>query len=104
MDRSEMKRRVCEAIDRYRDDIIGLGRAIRDTPELGFKEHRTAATVARAFAAHGIPCQERLAITGVKGILTGAAAGPTVGILGELDSLACPESPYVDKATGAAHT
>jgi metal-dependent amidase/aminoacylase/carboxypeptidase family protein len=104
MDRSEMKRRVCEAIDRRRDEIIGLGRAIRDTPELGFKEHKTAATVARTFAAHGIPYQEKLAITGVKGILTGAAAGPTVGILGELDSLVCPDSPFVDKSTGAAHT
>ena len=104
MDRSEMKRRVCEVIDSHRDAIIGLGRAIRDTPELGFKEHKTAATVARTFAAHGIPYQERLAVTGVKGILTGAAAGPTVGILGELDSLVCPDSPYVDKATGAAHT
>ena len=104
MERSEMKRRVCEAIDGHRDEIIGLGRAIRDTPELGFKEHKTAATVARTFAAHGIPYQEKLALTGVKGILTGAATGPTIGILGELDSLVCPDSPYVDKATGAAHT
>jgi metal-dependent amidase/aminoacylase/carboxypeptidase family protein len=104
MDRSEMKRRVCEAIDRHQEGIIGLGRTIRDTPELGFKEHKTAATVARTFAAHGIPYQEKLAITGVKGIVAGAAAGPTVGILGELDSLLCPDSPYVDKSTGAAHT
>ena len=104
MDRSEMKRRVCEAIDRHRDEIIGLGRAIRSTPELGFKEHKTAAAVAKTFAAHGIPYQEKLAITGVKGILTGAAAGPTIGILGELDSLVCADSPYADKSTNAAHT
>jgi metal-dependent amidase/aminoacylase/carboxypeptidase family protein len=104
METAELKRRVCEAIDRHREGIIGLGRTIRDNPELGFKEFKTAATVARTFAAHGIPYQERLAITGVKGILTGAGDGPTVGILGELDSLICADSPYADRATGAAHT
>jgi hypothetical protein len=40
----------------------------------------------------------------VKGILAGAAAGPTIGILGELDSLVCADSPYADKSTNAAHT
>jgi len=104
MDRSEMKRRVCDTIDGHRDVIIALGRTIRDNPELGFKEQKTAATVAKMFAAHGIPCQEGLAITGVKGILTGGAAGPTVGILGELDSLLCADAPFGDKTTGAAHT
>jgi hypothetical protein len=39
MDLSEMKRRACKAIDRLRDEIIALGRTIRDNPELGFKEH-----------------------------------------------------------------
>jgi amidohydrolase len=104
MDRSEMKRRVCEAIDQHREEIIGLGRTVRDNAELGFKEFKTAATVAKAFAAHGIPHEEKLAITGVKGMLVGAAEGPTVGILGELDSLLCAESPFADQATGAAHT
>ncbi len=104
MDRHEMKRRVCEAIDRHRDEIIGLGRTVRDNAELGFKEFKTAAAVAQAFAAHGIPYEEKLAITGVKGMLVGAAEGPTVGILRELDSLLCAESPFADKATGAAHT
>ncbi len=104
MDTRELKRRVCEAIDRHRDEIIGLGRTIRDNPEVGFKEFKTAAAVAKTFAAHGIPYQDKLAITGVKGILTGAGAGPTVGILGELDSLICAESQYADKATTAAHT
>jgi amidohydrolase len=104
MDQIEMKRRVCEAIDALRDEIIGLGRTVRDNPELGFKEYKTAATVARTFAAHGIPYEAKLAITGVKGILEGTTAGPTIGILGELDSLLCAESPFADKATGAAHT
>jgi len=104
MNRSEMKRRVRETIDGRREEILGLARTIHANPELGFKEHKTAACVAGVFAAHGIPFRERLAITGVKGILAGGAAGPTVGILGELDSLICAGAASADPATGAAHT
>jgi metal-dependent amidase/aminoacylase/carboxypeptidase family protein len=104
VDRTEMKRQVCEAIDRQRERIIGLGRAIRDTPELGFREERTAATVAESFRSLGVPVQERLALTGVKAMLTGGSEGPTVGVLGELDSLRCPDAPHADRTTGAAHT
>jgi amidohydrolase len=104
MNRSEMKRRVCETIDAHRQEILTLGRSIHGNPELGFKEHKTARSVAATFAAHGIPCQEKLAITGVKGMLTGRTAGPTVGILGELDSLLCAGAASADPATGAAHT
>ena len=93
MDRSEMKRRVCEAIDRHRDVIIALGRTIRDNPELGFKEHKTAATVAKMFAAYGIPCQEKLAITGVKGILTAGARGPRSGSSANLIPFSAPTPP-----------
>jgi amidohydrolase len=104
MDRNEMKSMVCEAIDRHRARIVGLGQAIRDTPELGYREERSAASVARCFASFDIPYQERLALTGVKALLMGGEEGPTVGLLGELDSLPCADSPYTDAKTGAAHT
>jgi len=100
----ELKRRVCDAIDHHRDEIIGLGREIREHAELGFKEERSAAAAAKRFAAHGIPYETGLALTGVKAVLTGLEPAPTVGILGELDSLVCADSPYADKTTGAAHT
>ena len=37
MTRTELKRRVEEAIDRRADEIIGLSETIRRNPELGFK-------------------------------------------------------------------
>src|SRR2546427_3672460 len=42
MTKDELKRRVWEAVDRRRAEIIGLGEQIRRHPELGFKEVRTA--------------------------------------------------------------
>jgi amidohydrolase len=100
----ELKARVCAAIDRHRDRIIGLGNAIRDTPELGFRERRSSATVGQCLREFAMPCAEGLALTGVKTLLAGLGEGPTVGLLGELDALPCSDSPYTDPATCTAHT
>ena len=59
--------------------------------------------VARTFRDLGLPHAEGLALTGVKASLAGAADGPSVAILGELDALPVPGHPYADAETGAAH-
>ncbi len=56
MKKDELKSSVCAAIDRRRERIIGLGEAIMDDPELGFKEFHTAALVSEAFSELGLPC------------------------------------------------
>lgn len=98
-----MKRRVCEAIDLRRDDIVRVGESIMDAPELGFKEHQTASHVQHLFDELGLPHENGLAITGVKAVLRGARPGPTVALMGELDALQVPDHPRADPATGAAH-
>ena len=103
MNREELKTRVCEAIDRHRDRIVGLGEAIMDEPELGFKETLTAGRVEEVLEEIGLPYQNRLAITGVKGVLRGSKSGPTVALLGELDAVIVPDHPRSDPGTGAAH-
>ena len=45
----ELKRRVLDAIDARADEIIGVGEAIWRSPELGFKEFRTAELVERKY-------------------------------------------------------
>lgn len=100
----ELKQRVCEAIDRHRERIIGLGNAIRDTPELGFREKRSATAVAHCLDEFGMRHVDGLALTGVKTVLQGNGEGPTIGLLGELDCLPCTDSPFTDRATGTAHT
>lgn len=99
----ELKDRVCQSIEAHREEIIALGEDIRLHPELGFKEHRTADIVARRMAQLGIPHETGIAITGVKGLLTGASADLTVAYMGELDSVLVPDHPDADPATGAAH-
>ena len=101
--REELKRRVAEEIDAHADEIIGLAKTILDNPEPGFKEVKTSRLVAEKFGEMNIPFQDKLALTGVKGVLSGGDSRPTVGIFGELDSLIVPDHPHADPATGAAH-
>lgn len=98
-----LKQQVCEAIDQRADALIHIGETIRHHPELGFKEVKTAALVAKTLGELGVPHQTGLAMTGVKGQLHGAKAGPTLALLGELDGLVVSGHPLADPDTGAAH-
>ncbi len=98
-----LKREVCMVIDNNRVKIIDIGEKIGNTPELGFKEYQTARVVRDIMREYSIPHQTQLAITGVKGLLESGNPGPTVALLGELDSLLVSSHPDADSKTGAAH-
>ena len=100
---ADLKARACRAIDAQATDLEQLARAIFDAPELGFKEHKTAARAQEWFDRLGLRHQDGLALTGSKAYLDGGSPGPTVAVLGELDSLLCWEHPNRDPQTGAAH-
>src|SRR6202030_179080 len=102
--KDQLKRAVCETIDRHADTIIDLGETILRHPETGFNEVKTAALVADQMRALGLTPRTGLALTGVKGRLTGRAPGPRLAFIGELDSLRTSEHPLADPATGAAHS
>ena len=102
--REDLKRMACDAIDRRKQEIIEVARDILNNPETGFKEQRTARLVSQMFHSLGIPHREGLALTGVKGRVEGGAGpGPSVAVLGELDSLIVHQHPNCDITTGAAH-
>src|SRR5919202_1648461 len=103
MTSADLKARACRAIDAHAPELEQLARDIFDEPELGFKERRTAALAQAWFDRLGLPHQDGLAITGSKAMLNGGSSGPTVAILGELDSLLCWEHPDRDPHTGAVH-
>lgn len=103
MDVQEIKKRVCQSIDDHAEQIIHFVREAEKQPELGYKETKTAAAVAKFLSDLGYSCREGLAITGVKTSLKPGADGPNVAILGELDAVVCPDSPSADPQTGAAH-
>src|ERR1700745_776627 len=102
--KDELKRAVCEAIDRHAETIIDLGETILRNPETGFNEVKTAALVAQRMGALGLMPQTGLAVTGVKGRLAGGAPGPRLAFIGELDSLRTSEHPLADPLTGAPHS
>ena len=90
-DRERLKQAVCDAVDRHRDRVVGVGEAIMDEPELGFKEMKTAQRVQAVFAEAGLPAEAGLALTGVRAVLKGSQPGPTVALMGELDALIVPD-------------
>ena len=104
MDREQLKQGVVAAIDRRGQELIAFGEDIFAHPELGYKEHRTAARLEAKVRTMGIPYQTGIGITGLKGRLAGREHRVSFGIMGELDSVLCPEHPQADPKTGAAHS
>lgn len=103
MSLDELKQRVNDEIDRQAEHLIALGEDIFRHPELGFKEQRTAGVVAQEFGRLGLGYHEQLALTGVKTTVSGRGSGPTIAIIGELDSVLVADHPDANPETGAAH-
>ena len=101
--RDDVKRAVCEAIDRQSERIVTVGDTIRKNPELGFKEFKTSRLVEDTMREIGLQPKGGLAITGVRGEARGKKDGPTFALLGELDALVVAGHPVADPQTGAAH-
>lgn len=100
----ELKKLVCQVIDKHADKIITYAQQVEAHPELGFKETKTARLTADFLADLGYSCQEGLALTGIKARLKPDTEGPNIAILGELDAVICPDSAKADPHTGASHT
>ena len=103
MSAEELKRKVRKAIRKRAKEITQIGDQIFRHPELGFKEFETAKLVQRTFKGLGLPYESDIAITGVIANLEGKGKGPTISVMGELDSVLCYSHPYADKTTGAVH-
>jgi amidohydrolase len=101
--REQLKARVCAEIARRADDIVAISEHIMRNPESGFREVKTASFVGEQLDRMGLAHRDGLALTGVKARLKGRAPGPTVAILGELDSLIVWDHPLADPVTHAAH-
>ncbi|HIL31359.1 MAG TPA: amidohydrolase [Dehalococcoidia bacterium] len=101
--KEDLKRKAAEIIDANADDLVTIAKTILKNPEPGFRELKTAKLVAEQFAALGMQPRSGLAITGVRADASGSAPGPTMAVLGELDSLIVGEHPHADPVTNAAH-
>ena len=101
--KEDLKRRAAEIIDAKADELTAIAKTILKNPEPGFRELKTARLVAEQFGALGMQPRSGLAVTGVRADASGTSAGPTLAILGELDSLIVSDHPHADPGTGAAH-
>src|SRR5438477_12137357 len=101
--RDDVKRAVCEAIDRQSEKIVAVGDTIRKNPELGFKELKTSRLVEDTMREIGLQPKGGLAITGVRGEARGKKDGATFALLGERDALVVAGRSVGEPETGAAH-
>lgn len=96
------------------DKLISWRRDIHANPELGNRETRTAALVARHLEDLGLDVRTGIAHTGVTAVLAGARPGPVVALRADMDALPVTEdtglpfastvrSVYNGQETGVMH-
>jgi len=79
---------VAAATDRIHSKIVAWRRDIHQNPELGNREHRTAKLVADHLRSLGFDhVREKVAHTGVVGVLKGGLPWPVVALRADMDAL-----------------
>ena len=99
----KVKLQAMAVIDAAADEIIAIGEHIWNNPEPGYREYKTSEYIVKELEKLGLTVKTDLAVTGFRADIDTGRPGPTVAILGELDSLIIPNHPESDKVTGAVH-
>ncbi|HAS73087.1 MAG TPA: amidohydrolase [Clostridiales bacterium UBA8960] len=81
---------IQELIDGIYDEIVAIRRDLHQHPELGQEEFRTQQIIEAFLEKEGI-LFERIADTGVLGLIHGRGPGKTVGLRGDIDALPIQE-------------
>jgi len=82
---------IKEAAGRLEAKVIAWRRDLHAHPELGNREFRTSKIVADHLRALGIEVKEKVAHTGVVGLLKGGKPGPVVALRADMDALPVKE-------------
>jgi amidohydrolase len=93
-------------IQALQPDIVAWRRRLHQYPELGFREHLTAAFVHQRLQQWGIPHQTGIAGTGIVATLKGSSSGPVFAIRADMDALPILEEnevPYRSQHEGTMH-
>ncbi len=97
---ADLHARIDAAAARAEAGVIACRRDIHQNPELGNREVRTAKIVADKLRALGIDVQEKVAHTGVVGLLRGGKPGKVVALRADMDALPVTEQvdlPFASK-------
>ena len=93
-------------IQALQPDLVAWRRRLHQYPELGFREHLTAAFVHERLKEWGIAHQMGVAQTGIVATITGAEPGQCLAIRADMDALPILEAnevPYRSKHEGKMH-
>lgn len=97
-------------MQKFTDAVEKNGKLAKDAlaylwknPETGYKEWKAHAYLAEKFCTLGYKLTEAGNIPGFYTDVDTGRPGPTVLVMGELDSLICESHPDADPATGAVH-
>ncbi len=97
-------KKLTDAVQKYEKLILDAERYIWKNPETGYKEYKTSKYMADTFRELGYDLVMAEGITGFYTVIDTGRPGPKVLVLGELDSIICPEHPESDPETGAVHS
>ena len=82
---------IKSAADRIESRVIDWRHDFHMNPELGNRETRTAAIVAKHLQSLGLEVKTGVAVTGVVGILKGDKPGPVIALRADMDALPVTE-------------
>ena len=88
---SSLKAKINSKAESIDQKVITWRRDIHQNPELGNREFKTAEKIAAHLRSLGIEVQEKVAYTGVVGILKGGKPGPVVLLRADMDALPVTE-------------
>lgn len=88
---SALKAKINPMADAMQPKLVEWRRDLHQNPELGNREFRTAKKVADHLRSLGIEVQEKVAYTGVVGVLRGGKPGPCVALRADMDGLPVTE-------------
>lgn len=91
---------ITKSADKIEQKVIAWRHDFHQNPELGNRETRTAAIVARHLESLGFEVKTNVAVTGVAGILKGGKPGPVIALRADMDALPIEENndlPFASK-------
>ena len=91
------------ATTKIESKCIDWRRQLHQNPELGNREFNTAKLIAGHLRSLGMDVKEKVAHTGVVGVLRGGKPGPVIGLRADMDALPVTERvnlPFASKAKG----
>lgn len=101
--KATVENRIANHVNSVESKVIAWRRDFHANPELGNRETRTAAIVARHLKALGIETRAGIAHHGVVGVLRGSKPGPVIALRADMDALPVEERtglPFASKVRG----